>query len=75
MLYLIDYSRVFRECILRNANLEVTCFPEIDDIKIDSPKHRIDEENQNKQNEPSIYIAGAAVLHRSGMFPWKRKLH
>lgn len=40
-----------------------------------SPKHRIDEENQDEQKEPPIYIAGAAVLHRSGMFAWKRELH
>jgi len=40
-----------------------------------SPEHRIDEENQDEQNESPIYIAGAAVLHRSGMLPWKRELH
>lgn len=36
-----------------------------------SPKHGIDEENQDEQNESPIYIAGAAVLHRSRMFAWK----
>lgn len=40
-----------------------------------SSKHRIDEENQDEQYQSSIYIAGATVLHRSGMFAWKRELH
>lgn len=66
---LINLASHFQIRILEDANLGVFRFRQIDDAKIDSPKHRIDEENQDEQNESSIYIAGAAVLHRSGMLP------